>query len=77
MHDSRSTDELVEPALHPLGASRWLGTEPDQVVGSFATFALPGDTYVAGTIVEVDDEHVMVQTVVEQADRAGSGANHC
>jgi hypothetical protein len=57
-----STDELVELALHPLGASRWLGTEPDQVVGPFATFALPGDTYVAGTIVEVDDEHVMVQT---------------
>ncbi len=57
----------VELALHPsvhraLGASRWLGTEPDQVVGPFATFALPGDTYVAGTIVEVDDEHVMVQT---------------
>jgi hypothetical protein len=40
-----STDELVELALHPHGAPRWLGTELGQVVGPFATFALPGDNY--------------------------------
>lgn len=57
-----STGELVELALHPHGASRWLGTDPGQVVGPFATFALPGDNYVAGTIVEVDEERVMIQT---------------
>ena len=56
-----STDELGELALHRHGAPRWLGIAPDQVVGPLATFALPGDNYVAGTIVEVDDDKVMVQ----------------
>jgi hypothetical protein len=51
-----STDELVELALPSHGARRWLGTDLGQVVGPFATFALPGDNYVAGTIVGVDHD---------------------